>query len=438
MAEYSSLYRTFVANRASHVPRLGRKNGRILHDCPREDLRNTVSLSYNPGSGGRAPRVSGAALGLFFGCDRAIGGAVMTHLLDFVALSLLPPWCWLRASERLRAGDAPPAVLRRLLDDYWRHAPDKAPTLRSLAAAAIGRAERAAITPIPWSDSAYPAALTTIADPPPVLWTRGQVPSLSAPAVAIVGSRAASSYGLAVAEQLAGDLAASGVVIVSGLARGVDSAAHRGALAAGGITVAVLGSGVDVMYPPEHASLAKEIDGRGAVTSELVPGTPPQQWLFPLRNRIISGLSRAVVVIEASERSGSLITARCALEQGRDVLAVPGNVLSGRNRGAHGLLRDGAKIVESADDILEELRLPAPGAAPLAPDGGCGKRVPAPSPIDPILECLTPGEPCDLDAIAERSGLGTARLLPRLFELELQGAVARVGGGRFVRVDRTC
>src|SRR5438445_10692595 len=178
---------------------------------------------------------------------------------------------------------------------------------------------------------------------------------MSAPAVAIVGSRAASPYALAVAEQLAHDLAACGLVVVSGLARGVDSAAHRGAPAGAGVTVAVLGSGVDVMYPPEHESLAEEIDKAGAVASELVPGTPPQPWFFPLRNRIISGLSRAVVVIEAGEKSGSLITARCALEQGRDVLAVPGNVLSGRNRGAHGLLRDGAKIVETADDILEEL-----------------------------------------------------------------------------------
>jgi DNA processing protein len=352
----------------------------------------------------------------------------MNHLLDFVALSLLPPWCWRCAAERLRAGDAPPAVLSRLLDDNFCHEPDKTSTLRSRAAAAIDRAARDAIAPIPWSDAAYPVALTTIADPPPVLWTRGHAASLGAPAVAIVGSRAASTYGLAVAEQLAGDLATRGLVIVSGLARGVDSAAHRGALAAGGITVAVLGSGVDVMYPPEHASLAKEIDVRGAVTSELVPGTPPQQWLFPLRNRIISGLSRAVVVIEAGDKSGSLITARCALEQGRDVLAVPGNVLSGRNRGAHGLLRDGAKIVESADDIFEELGMPGKGVV-------AGT---APRPIDPILACLIPGEPCDLDAIAERSGLGSARLLPRLFELELQGAVARVGGGRFVRVDRSC
>src|SRR5437762_1629907 len=222
----------------------------------------------------------------------------MDDLLDFVALSLLPPWSWLRVAERLRAGDHPDAV-------------------------------------------------------------------------------------------------------VSGLARGVDSAAHRGALADAGVTVAVLGSGVDVMYPPEHGSLAKEIDKAGAVVSELVPGTPPQPWFFPLRNRIISGLSRAVVVIEAGEKSGSLITARCALEQGRDVLAVPGNVLSGRNRGAHGLWGDGAQIVESADDILEELG-PWPGARPSGPPAPTGVIEASKGQPDPVLACLPPGEPCDLDAISER------------------------------------
>src|SRR5439155_4936756 len=285
-----------------------------------------------------------------------------------------------------------------------------------------------------WSDARYPAALTTIVDPPPVIWVRGAIDALRAHAVAIVGSRAGSPYALAVAERIAADLAARGIVVVSGLARGVDSAAHRGALTCG-TTVAVRGSGVGVLYPPEHAPLAREIEHDGAVISELVPGTPPQPWFFPLRNRIISGVSRAVVVVEAGEKSGSLITARCALEQGRDVLAVPGNVLSGRNRGAHGLLRDGAKIVESADDILEELGMARP-AGPSGP-GPCASPGEGRAVSDPILACLFPGEPSDLDAIAERSGLSTARLLPRLFELELQGAVARVGGGRFVRVDRT-
>jgi DNA processing protein len=360
-------------------------------------------------------------------------------LLDFVSLSLLPVWCWRVAADWLRRGDASHAVVRRLLDACAQDTPDRSVGVPSLAADAIRRAGAASIAAITWSDAAYPVPLTTIADPPPVLWTRGCAAALAAPAVAIVGSRAASAYGLAVAEQLAGDLAACGVAIVSGLARGVDSAAHRGALAAGGVTVAVLGSGVDVMYPPEHASLAREIDARGAVISELVPGTGPQQWFFPLRNRIISGLSRAVVVIEASEKSGSLITARCALEQGRDVLAVPGNVLTGRSRGAHALLRDGAKIVESADDILEELGMARGAATGVRPPGADDRRGRTPGDRrDPVLDALVPGEACDLDEISERSGLNTPRLLPRLFELELQGLVRRVGGGRFIRIGRTC
>jgi DNA processing protein len=358
----------------------------------------------------------------------------MSDLFDFVALSLLPIWCCREVAERLRAGDPPAGILRQIFDRRWPDEPDRMQALRAGAREALAQAHAREIAPLAWSDASYPVALTTIIDPPPVLWTRGSVAALSTPSVAIVGARAASPYGLSVAEHLAADLAGSGVTVVSGLARGVDSAAHRGALAGDGLTVAVLGCGVDIVYPPEHAALAGEIAERGVIVSELAPGTPPLPQFFPQRNRIISGLSRAIVVIEAGEKSGSLITARCALEQGRDVLAVPGNVLSGRNRGAHGLLRDGAKIVESADDILEELGMPTNGQGSRH---AAGDRLPSPS-TDPVLACLTPGEPSDLDAIAQRSGLSPARLLPRLFELEMRGVVARVGGGRFVRVDRTC
>jgi DNA processing protein len=339
----------------------------------------------------------------------------------FVALSLLSPWCWPAIVESLRRGGRPPDALDAALQRHYRDKPGERTALLVRASAAIRRAERGGLAPVFWDEASYPVSLTTIVDPPPVLWTRGSPDVLRRPSVAIVGARAASPYGLSVAERLAADLTVAGVVVVSGLARGVDSAAHRGALDAAGATVAVLGSGADVIYPPEHAPLADAIAATGVLVSELAPGTPPLPMFFPRRNRIISGLSRAVVVIEAGERSGSLITARLALEQGREVLAVPGNVLSGRNRGAHGLLRDGAKIVESADDILEEL-----GMAPGAP--------PAPArETDPVLACLTPGEPSDLDAISERTGLSATRLLARLSELELQGAVRRVGGGRFVR-----
>ena len=355
----------------------------------------------------------------------------MPVLDDFVALSLLPPWCWLRAAQPLRAGEQPGHLVRWLVAEHWPGEPGKSSTLYARAAAALARAAAGGVTVVPWSDPAYPVALTTIPDPSPVLWVNGVVRALAAPSVAIVGSRAGSEYALAVAERLAADLAASGIAVVSGLARGVDAAAHRGALASHGVTIAVLGSGVDLVYPPEHEGLARDIAARGAVVSELPPGTPPRPYLFPLRNRIISGLVRAVVVIEAGDRSGSLITARCALEQGREVLAVPGNVLNGRNRGAHALLRDGATIVESADDILEALGM-SPRGGPAHPAR------PAPPVTDPVLACLAHGEPLDLDALADRSGLTVPRLLPRLFELELEGLVRRVGGGRFVRSDRTC
>jgi DNA processing protein len=396
----------------------------------------------------------------------------MSHLLDLTALSLLPIWLGRLIGERLRAGDPPAAILERLLVERWPDEPDKRATIRARAATALARAAGSGITPIAWSDAAYPPALAAIIDPPPVLWLRGAAAALERPAVAIVGSRAGSPYALAVAERLAADLSARGIVVVSGLARGVDSAAHRGALrraaerelrtgTGGGITagssggaaeavpcaspaasnpvagstIAVLGSGVDVIYPAEHKPLAREIEATGAVLSEFVPGTPPNPAFFPQRNRVISGLSRAIVVIEAGEKSGSLITARCALEQGRDVLAVPGSVLSGRNRGAHALLRDGAKIVETADDILEEL-----GPSGINGVGSVFSQVVKglPPSTDPVLACLQPGEPCDLDAISERSGLAPARLLPRLFELELRGLVGRAGGGRFVRFDRPC
>jgi DNA processing protein len=358
----------------------------------------------------------------------------MHDLADLVAVSLLPLKSRRAAAEALRAGESPARILQAFVSTDPPDGRRSIAGLRSRAAEAIDRAARGGITAIAWCAADYPLALGTIADAPLVLWARGALDALTVPAVGIVGARAASPYALAVAERLAHDLASRGLSIVSGLARGVDSAAHRGALAAGGVTIAVLGSGVDVLYPPEHGPLASAILERGAVVSELVPGTAPAQFFFPMRNRIISGLSRALVVIEAGEKSGSLITARCALEQGRDVLAVPGNVLTGRNRGAHGLLRDGAKIVESADDILEELGM-RHGSGGVSAASEAGAR---PAPADPIIACLLPGDPVDLDAIAAATGLGIAKLLPRLFELEMRGEVARVGGGRFVRVGQTC
>lgn len=286
-----------------------------------------------------------------------------------------------------------------------------------------------AITSVSRGDLRYPTALAAIYDPPETLWIRGQADALCAPSVAIVGSRAASPYAREVARSLAADLARRNVAVVSGMARGVDSAAHLGALDAGGTTIAVFGCGVDVIYPREHARLAEQICERGALVSEFPLGMIPMPYNFPKRNRIISGLSLAVVVVEAAEKSGSLITAKLALEQGRAVLAVPGNILGGRNFGAHALLRDGAKLVESADDILEEMNL------------GIGQKEskgPASASEDPVLRCMTAGESYDLDELSAHSGIDRVRLLPRLLELELGGALRRVEGGRFVRFRGPC
>ncbi|HXE81113.1 MAG TPA: DNA-processing protein DprA [Vicinamibacterales bacterium] len=317
---------------------------------------------------------------------------------------------------------------------------DLAVRLRAEADMAIARAQEAGLQLVAWSDLRYPARLRTIPDPPPALWVRGDVAALGAPrAVAIVGSRAASSYGLSVARQLGHDLAQADVLVVSGLARGCDGCAHRGALEAGGRTVAVVGCGADVVYPPEHAGLQDEVAASGAVVSELPPGAPPLPIHFPLRNRIISGLVAAVVIVEASTRSGSLITAACALEQGREVMAVPGNVLSDRHTGCHDLLRDGAGLVQSARDVLDALGWGGCAAPAGRPSHAPADKVSA-GPSGPhesgVLALLTPGEALDLDELAARSGRKSGDLLAELTRLELAGAVVRAPGGRFVRSRR--
>jgi DNA processing protein len=332
--------------------------------------------------------------------------------LSFATLSELPRT---GLADRLRADDP--------------HLLELAHALAPQAITAIRDAARRSIGLVAWNDSGFPHALLTLTDFPPAIWYRGQLEVFDAPAVAIVGSRAASAVAIETAAQLAADLASRGIVVVSGLARGVDSAAHRGALRTGR-TVAVLGSGLDHMYPAEHEQLATEIASAGVVISEYPPDTQPLPMFFPMRNRLISGLSRAVVVIEANEKSGSLITAACALEQGREVMAVPGNVLSGRSRGAHALIRDGAKIVECADDIVEELRWGA--AVPAA--GMCGVSASSSAvSVDPIIDRMESGQPYDIDSLARLSGVEHLQLLSRLIDLELQGRVRRIGGGRFMR-----
>jgi DNA processing protein len=288
------------------------------------------------------------------------------------------------------------------------------------ASTQLACAAQLGVVAIPLLDIAYPPLLATIPDPPPLIWLRGKPAAFTPVAVAIVGSRAATPYGLAMAKKLSTDLSAAGLVIVSGLARGVDSAAHVAAVAAGGVTVGVLGCGIDRIYPAEHRDLAREMEQAGAVVSEFPPGVPPLPHHFPMRNRIISGLSAAVVVVEAPEKSGALITASAAAEHGRDVLVVPGPAVGGRNRGGHLLIRDGAKVVESADDILQEL--------------GSQHGVTANPQLVFDLGRLPETTDFTVDEVAERSGEPPNVVLARLLDLELSGRIQRIGGGRFVRV----
>jgi len=252
---------------------------------------------------------------------------------------------------------------------------------------------------------------------------------VSAPAIGVVGSRDATPASLAVARKLGTELAEAGLVVVSGLARGIDGASHAGALAGAGRTVAVMGSGLDVVYPFKHRALAEQVSQSGALVSELPPWVGPRAWHFPLRNRIISGLSRAVVVVEASEKSGSLITARLALEQGRDVLAVPGGILSGRHRGTHGLIKDGARLVETVDDVLEEIGWRRP---PVQAVGDSSN----PLPINILESRMAAGEPFTVEQLAERLGRSATETLVELSYLELAGRVVRLPGGQFVRIAK--
>ncbi|HJU48152.1 MAG TPA: DNA-processing protein DprA [Gaiellaceae bacterium] len=262
----------------------------------------------------------------------------------------------------------------------------------------------------------YPRLLRAIPDPPAQLWLRGEAPLhlLDAPAVAVVGARACSAYGRTVARSLARQLAATGVVVISGLARGIDGEAHRGALDAGGLTVAVLGCGIDRDYPAVHAELASRIAARGGlVVSEYEQGVEPAPWRFPARNRIIAGLCRATVVVEARERSGALLTADFALEDGREVMAVPGEITSSLSAGANALLRLGATPVTHADDVLEAIGLERAPPSPAELEGAAAV----------VFEALQPGA-ATADELVRRTGLDTGTLAAALVQLELAGRVS--------------
>ena len=330
---------------------------------------------------------------------------------------------------------APPAALRGLVDASTAQAlgnwpPEFETRLKAAQSWLASGPDRHTLV---LGDPAYPPLLLQTADPPLLLYVQGALEALSKPGVAMVGSRRASPQGLANAKAFAQVLSDQGWVVFSGLAQGIDAAAHEGALAGAAGTVAVVGTGLDRVYPARHRALAHRIAAHGALVSEFAPGTPPLPEHFPMRNRLIAGMSLGTVVVEAALQSGSLITARLASEAGRDVFAVPGSIHAPQSKGCHWLLKQGAKLVESAQDILEELQ---PGqrqpSQQLLLESVADAEDAAP---DPVLAALG-HDPVTLDALISRTGLPGHQLSALLMTLELDGQVARLPGGLYQRLHR--
>jgi DNA processing protein len=352
---------------------------------------------------------------------------------------------WLRLALTPGLG---PATLRRLLAQFGLPQAVLARSRAELSAfvspellsrlhgdevtAAVEKAVRWAAEPghhvITLADDGYPKPLLEIADPPPLLFARGRVELLQRPALAIVGSRNATAQGEANAEAFAKALGATGLAIVSGLALGIDAAAHRGGLVTTGSTIGVLGTGIDIVYPQRNASLASEIAGRGLLLSEFPLGTTPAAQNFPRRNRLISGLSRGCLVVEAALASGSLITARAAADQGREVFAIPGSIHSPLAKGCHALIKSGAKLVESADDILAEL-------GGFRPSGYASTRQPLAN-ADAGLLAHMGHDPVDVDALCSRAGMSAEQVSSELLRLELDGRVTALPGGLYQRLEK--
>jgi DNA processing protein len=297
----------------------------------------------------------------------------------------------------------------------------------------VARCREAGIRLILSSDADYPRMLGEICDAPQVLYCRGEMQPRDHLAIAIVGSRRCTVYGRQQAERLADGLSRAGVTIVSGLARGIDSAAHRGALSAGGRTLAVMATGLAHMYPPEHADLASEVAAHGALISESRLEQPPVAGLFPQRNRIISGLSLGVIIVEASRRSGALHTARHAMEQGREVFAVPGRIDSLASEGCHDLIRDGATLVRGVDDVLESL---GPLVEPVKTDGEAAVHDPRELTLNDQERAVLAHVPLDathVDEIVRNAGMESSRVLATLTVLEMKRMIRRLPGGYYVR-----
>jgi len=350
-------------------------------------------------------------------------------LAAWIELSLVPGLGGQRFRSLLSTFGLPTNVVNATRSQLCRVVPDAlaAGILERSRGSEVEKALQWAAQPehrvLTLADTEYPKQLLEIADPPALLYVAGNARLLSSPALAVVGSRNATPQGLKNAQSFARTFSEAGLVIVSGLAIGVDSAAHSGGLEGRGSTIAVLGTGIDIVYPRRNEPLAQEILLRGALVSEFPLGTPPNAGNFPRRNRLISGLARGCLVVEATLDSGSLITARLAAEQGREVLAIPGSIHSPLSRGCHSLIKQGAKLVETAQDVLEEL-----GVA-----GVPETRLPELSASHDLLDKMG-FDPCDIDGLIARSGLTVEIVSAILLQLELEGKVAGLPGGLYQRV----
>ncbi len=360
-------------------------------------------------------------------------------LASWLQLTLTPGLGSAAIRAMLRQFGLPHLVLARKPSELAVHAtPSVLEALRSEAVrravdVALGWVEQPGNALVTLADAAYPRMLLEIPDPPPLLYARGRVDLLQRTALAVVGSRNATAQGVANAESFAKALSDSGLTIVSGLALGIDAAAHRGGLAGAGATIAVLGTGIDVIYPRTNAALAAQIAERGLLISEFPLGTGALASNFPRRNRLISGLAQGCLVVEAALASGSLITARSAAEQGREVFAVPGSIHSPVSKGCHALIKSGAKLVESAEDVLGELHgfrasgfasTVQPADAGRTTEGGAG-----------LLEHMG-HDPVDIDALCVRAGMSAEQVSSELLRLELAGRVAVLPGGLFQRLEK--
>lgn len=353
-----------------------------------------------------------------FNLVKGIGAARLRNLLEFFGDAQV---AWQAPADALRAAGLGPKVLETLLkvrsqvslDQVWENICSQG------------------ITILTWEDEEYPRYLKEIDQPPPVLYLHGELKPEDGWAVAIVGTRRVTAYGRQVTEQIACTLARRGVTVISGLARGVDAAAHEAALQAGGRTLAVLGSGVDRIYPPEHRPLAARIRSQGAVLSDYAPGTPPDAVNFPPRNRIISGMARAVVVVEAGETSGALITAAFAADQGREVFAVPGSIFSLQSKGTNRLIQQGARPLLDCDELLEGLNLA------LAGEQQAVRSVLPGDATEAALFALLSGEPMHVDEIRAQADLPIEKVSAALALMELKGLVRQLGGMQYIAVRET-